>query len=215
MRSLRAPARTGTRWRLALLACGLIALAPAAGALAPGAAAGGAAALDRGVYVHYCPRNGTEARRGVPVANSASTSHAGWPPDECLKMDKEGAGRHHTLVGEADVHNWLLGGYGNDTIIGGESGDVIWGDYHPTGAPSDQTAVIHAGNGQNFIYANDTHNYVWTGTDPRTVVHAHNPGTGGIIHCQSPGIVVYLSRVSERSFKLHGCDHISHFSVGY
>jgi hypothetical protein len=26
---------------------------------------------------------------------------------------------------------------------------------------------------------------------------------------------VYLSKISERSFKLHGCHHISHFSVGY
>lgn len=130
-------------------------------------------------------------------------------------MDKEGPGRQHLLVGDEGVHNWLLGGYGNDTIIGGQRGDVIWGDYHPTGAPSDQTAVIHAGDGRNFIYANDTRNYVWTGTDPQTVVHAHNPGTGGIIHCQSPGIVVYLSRVSERSFKLEGCHRISHFSVGY
>ena len=130
-------------------------------------------------------------------------------------MDKEGAGRLHTLVGEADVHNWLLGGYGNDTIFGGERGDVIWGDYHPEGEPPDQTVVIHAGNGRNFIYANDTHNYVWTGTDPFTVVHAYNPGTSGIIHCQSSGVVVYLSKISERSFKLHGCHHISHFSVGY
>ena len=113
------------------------------------------------------------------------------------------------------MHNWLLGGYGDDTIIGGNRGDVIWGDYHPSGEPPDQTAVIHAGNGRNFIYANDTHNYVWTGTDPLTVVHAHDPGTSGIIHCQSPGIVVYLSTVSERSFKLHGCHHISHYSVGY
>ena len=130
-------------------------------------------------------------------------------------MDKGPAGRHHTIVGMRHVHNWLLGGYGSDTLIGGERGDVIWGDYHPSGAPKHQTAIIHAGNGRNVIYANDTLNYVWTGTNPKTIVHAHVSGIGGVIHCQSPGIVVFLSVVSERHFKLDGCRHISHFSVGY
>ncbi|HUH80501.1 MAG TPA: hypothetical protein VLZ06_04170 [Solirubrobacteraceae bacterium] len=42
---------------------------------------------------------------------------------------------------------------------------MIWGDYHPDEKPARQTAVIHAGNGRNVIYANDTVNYVWTGTN--------------------------------------------------
>jgi hypothetical protein len=152
---------------------------------------------------------------GGAVARAASTSEAGWPAKQCLKMDKGRAGRSHTLVGLDGVHNWLLGGYGNDTIVGGDIGDVIWADYHPSGEPRRQTAVIRAGNGRNVIYANDTRNYVWTGTNPRTVVHAHVSGISGVIHCQSPGIVVYLSTVSQRHFKLDRCRHISHYSVGY
>ncbi|MHB8532951.1 MAG: hypothetical protein ACYDC2_09540, partial [Solirubrobacteraceae bacterium] len=88
------------------------------------------------------------------------TSHAGWPPDEHLVMDRGPAGQQHTLQGVQRRHNYLLGGYGDDTIYGGEAGDVIWGDYHPSGWPSRQTAVIRGGNGKNFIYANDTVNYV-------------------------------------------------------
>jgi hypothetical protein len=65
------------------------------------------------------------------------------------------------------------------------------------------------------IYANDTFDYVWTGHNPYTVVHAHASGISGVIHCQSPYIVVYLSTVSERHFKLDGCRRISHYSVGY
>lgn len=156
-----------------------------------------------------------EPQEGAPEARAASTSEAGWPAKECLKMDKGPAGRTHTLVGLNGVHNWLLGGYGNDTIIGGDRGDVIWADYHPSGEPPMQTAVIRAGNGRNVIYANDTRDYVWTGTNPQTVVHAHVSGISGVIHCQSAGIVVYLSSVSERHFKLDGCRHISHYSVGY
>jgi RTX calcium-binding nonapeptide repeat (4 copies) len=155
------------------------------------------------------------AAAAATAAASASTSHAGWPPDQHLVMDKGPAGRSNVLVGRPHVHNWLLGGYGNDTIYGGSHGDVIWGDYHPNPSPPPQTATIHAGNGRNVIYANDTHNYVWTGTNPYTVVHAYVRGIGGVIHCESPRIVVYLSSASRPHFKLDGCRRISHYSVGY
>jgi hypothetical protein len=178
-------------------------------------------ASDRGLSVYYCPygrssRNSSSVHAAAAsVAHAASTSEAGWPPKECLKMDKGSAGQHHTIVGMHHVHNWLLGGWGSDTIVGGERGDVIWADYQACCWPKHQTAIIHAGNGRNVIYANDTLNYVWTGTNPRTVVHAHASGISGVIHCQSPAIVLYLSTVSERHFKLDGCHHISHYSVGY
>src|SRR6202453_669086 len=121
----------------------------------------------------------------------AMTSHAGWPSDQHLQMDKGPAGQTNVLTGVDGVHNYLLGGYGNDTIYGGNAGDVIWGDYHPSGWPAHQTAVIHAGNGANFIYANDTVNYVWTGTNPHTVVHAHEDS--GVIHCENLNIVASTS----------------------
>lgn len=143
----------------------------------------------------------------------AMTSHAGWPADQHLTMDKGPAGESHVLTGRPHMHNYLLGGYGNDTIYGGQAGDVIWGDYHESGWPRRQTAVIHAGDGPNYIYANDTYNYVWTGTNPRTVVHAHE--NAGIIHCQNPRIVVYTSHHALPHYKLEGCRRISFYSVGY
>jgi len=169
-------------------------------------------AADAGLYVAFCPgRAGSSSIR----ARAAGTSEAGWPAKECLKMDKGPAGKHHTIVGEKGVHNWLLGGYGSDTIIGGNIGDVIWGDYHPSGEPKHQTAIIHAGNGRNVIYANDTLDYVWTGSNPKTIVHAHGSGISGVIHCGSSQQVMFLSNVSEKHFTLIGCGRISHYSVGY
>ena len=150
----------------------------------------------------------------LPAAPAvAMTSHAGWPPDEHLVIDKGPAGQTNVLRGSNGVHNYLLGGYGNDTIYGGDSGDVIWGDYQPTGYPSFQSAVIHAGNGANVIYANDTVNTVWTGTNPKTIVHAHEGS--GTIHCESPAIVVFTSHHALPHYQLDGCRHISFYSVGY
>jgi hypothetical protein len=148
----------------------------------------------------------------LAASASAMTSHAGWPPDQHLVMDKGPAGASHVLTGKPGVHNYLLGGYGNDTIYGGDAGDVIWGDFHPSGE-SHQTAIIHAGNGKNYIYANDTINYVWTGTNPQTVVHAHEDS--GVIHCENPQQTVYTSHHALPHYKLEGCKHISFYSVGY
>jgi hypothetical protein len=148
----------------------------------------------------------------IAVPALAMTSHAGWPADQHLVMDKGPAGQAHVLTGVSAQHNYLLGGYGNDTIYGGDSGDVIWGDFHPSGE-STQTAIIYAGNGKNYIYANDTVNYVWTGTNPLTVVHAHEDS--GVIHCQNPHQTVYTSHHALPHYKLDGCKHISFYSVGY
>jgi len=149
----------------------------------------------------------------LAVPAVAMTSHAGWPADQHLVMDRGPGGREHLLVGRKGVHNYLLGGYGDDTIYGGNAGDVIWGDYHESGWPAFQTAVIHAGNGKNFIYANDTVNYVWTGTNPATVVHAHE--NSGVIHCENPQIIVFTSHRALPHYKLEGCRRISFYSVGY
>jgi hypothetical protein len=146
-------------------------------------------------------------------AATAMTSHAGWPPDEHLVMDRGPAGQQNVLTGVNGKHNYLLGGYGDDTIYGGDSGDVIWGDYHPSGWPKRQTAIIHAGNGKNIIYANDTVNYVWTGTNPATVVHAHE--NSGVIHCENPHQVLFTSHHALPRYKLDGCKRISFYSVGY
>jgi hemolysin type calcium-binding protein len=149
----------------------------------------------------------------LAIPSGASTSHAGWPPNEHLVMDKGPASRHNVLVGMRHRHNWLLGGYGNDTLYGGNAGDVLWGDYHPSGWPARQVAYIYAGNGRNFIYSNDTVDYVWTGTNPGTVVHAHEGS--GVINCQNPNIWVFTSHHALPHYRLNGCRHISFYSVGY
>lgn len=174
--------------------------------LAP-AMASGDVRDDRGLYVAFCPA-GEEAAStaALPRASVAEANHAGWPPEECLKMDKGPAGRSHTLVGLKHVHNWLLGGYGNDTIYGGDQGDVIWGDYHPDGQSESQVDRLHGGAGNDWIYSSHGYNEIWTGAgdDHLALVYGH-----GIVFCDGPGLKTFVMRYlpQNRPWKLVGCDH--------
>ncbi len=164
---------------------------------------------DRGVYVAFCP-SGEEVASTASVARVrarvSEASHAGWPPDECLKMDKGSYGASHTLVGLKNVHNWLLGGYGNDTIYGGEAGDVIWGDYQPSGQSESERDYLHAGNGNDWIYSSHGFNEIWTGggDDHLLLVYGH-----GVIHCNGPGLKTFVMRYlpENRPWTLIGCTH--------
>ena len=44
---------------------------------------------------------------------------------------------------------------------------------------------------------------MWTGTNPQTVVHAHEDS--GVIHCENPHIVVFTSHHALPHYKLDGC----------
>jgi hypothetical protein len=179
---------------------------------APSAAAEGQSALlqrdDRGLYVHFCPSGETPATiaRSDPRASVAMANHEGWPDDECLKMDKGPVGESHTLVGLESVHNWLLGGSGDDTIFAGDSGDVIWGDYHPTGQPESQRDYLHGGAGEDWIYSSHGFNEIWTGAgnDHLALVYGH-----GVVHCDGKGLKTFVMRYlpQNRPWTLLGCTH--------
>jgi hypothetical protein len=162
---------------------------------------------DRGLYLAFCPQGEEIASiAAVPRARVAEANHEGWPADECLKMDKGSAGHSHTLVGLKRVHNWLLGGYGNDTIFGGDDGDVIWGDYHPEGQPESQSDYIHGGAGEDWIYSSHGYNEIWTGAgnDHLALVYGH-----GTVFCNGPGVKTFVMRYlpQNRLWTLVGCSH--------
>ncbi|UTI66259.1 hypothetical protein NBH00_08635 [Paraconexibacter antarcticus] len=115
------------------------------------------------------------------------------------------------VVGSAPVHNELLGGDEDDTIHAGPWGDVIWGDFKPSGQPSSQTDALYGGPGPDFIYTSHGTNVVHTGGGS-DVVHAHF-GQGEIF-CESPTTIVYLSHRSSRLYALHGCRRTSFRPAG-
>jgi hypothetical protein len=134
----------------------------------------------------------------------AEADHAGWPRQE----HHEGHPNNESGVmrGLPHVHNYLLGGNGNDTIYAGEDGDVIWGDSHPEDPP-DQSDFLHGGPGNDFIYASQGFNEIWTGAgnDQVALVYGH-----GVVHCNGPGLKTMVMRYlpANRPWKLEGCSHM-------
>ena len=145
------------------------------------------------------------------AAAIGKTSHAGWPEiNGVLKMHK--ADQSGTMRGRRTKHNELLGGHGSDTILAGDAGDVVWGDYKEGGQPATQVDRLYGGAGNDFIYASHGHNVIDTGGGA-DVVHAHF-GYGRIT-CGTARTIVYLSHRSRPRYKLSGCRRISYKTLGY
>ena len=144
------------------------------------------------------------------AAATASTSHDGWPTiNGDLKMHKRD--QSGVLRGKRGRHNELLGGHGNDTIIAGDAGDVMWGDYKPSGQPTTQVDHLYGGPGRDFIYASHGWNTIVTGGGA-DVVHAHFGR--GVIRCSSAAAIVFISHRSRPRYRLQGCRHISYRTLG-
>jgi Ca2+-binding RTX toxin-like protein len=109
-------------------------------------------------------------------------------------------------------HNELLGGHGNDTITAGDQGDVLWGDYKPSGQPSTQVDRITGGAGNDFIYASHGTNIIRAGGG-NDYIKAHYGK--GIIDCGGGKDTLYISRKAQKSYKITNCEKISHKTLGY
>jgi len=146
------------------------------------------------------------------AAAVASTSHKGWPViNGDLKMHK--ADQSGVLrATKVNKHNELLGGHGSDTLYAGKVGDVLWGDYKPSGQPTSQVDRIYGGPGKDFIYASHGTNDIYAGGGADQI-HAHF-GRGAIF-CGSGDVTVFLSHRSRRVYQLHGCRHISYRTLGH
>jgi len=121
----------------------------------------------------------------------------------CLRSEPP---RMVTVVPHDIGHNELLGGHGNDTIHAGPKGDVIWGDYKPSGQPNSQRDKLFGGAGNDFIYASHGRNVIRSGGG-RDVVKVRFGR--GVVHCDSASALVYMARTRRRSYRLAGCARIT------
>jgi len=108
-------------------------------------------------------------------------------------------------------HNELLGGHGSDTIYAGPWGDVLWGDYKPSGQNSTQHDTIIGSVGNDFIYSSHGVNAIAAGGG-NDFVKAHF-GSGSI-DCGGGRDKLFISRRAQRHFTIRGCERISHKTLG-
>lgn len=116
------------------------------------------------------------------------------------------------VVGDHKLHSELLGGHGSDELRAGPYGDVLWGDYKPSGQPTSQVDAIFGGDGNDFIYASHGTNRIYAGGGD-DFVKAHYGH--GVIDCGGGQDTLYVSRSAQRHYRIHGCDRISHKTLGY
>jgi len=109
-------------------------------------------------------------------------------------------------------HNELLGGHGDDEIHAGPNGDVLWGDYREDSAqPTTQHDLLNGGDGRDFIYASHGDNTIDAGRG-RDEVKAHF-GRGSI-DCGPGKDTLYISHRSMPTYRITGCERISHKTLG-
>jgi Ca2+-binding RTX toxin-like protein len=109
-------------------------------------------------------------------------------------------------------HNELLGGHGNDTIYAGPAGDVLWGDYKPSGQPTTQRDLLVGGAGRDFIYASHGRNTIQAGAGNDWLKAHYGRGT---IDCGPGRDLLYVSRKAQKHYRITGCETISHKTLGY
>ncbi len=94
-----------------------------------------------------------DARPGHDLFGGADRSYS------CDGLHKNRSCAHSSGVVARRGHNELLGGHGNDTIFAGPQGDVIWGDYKPSGQPSSQVDRLTGGNSQRLHLRQPRHQH--------------------------------------------------------
>ena len=151
-------------------------------------------------------RPGHDPFGGQDAAYSCDAVHK---RGSCQRRMVESAGRR--VVTSRAGHNKLLGGHGSDTIYAGPWGDVVWGDYKPSGQPSSQHDRLYGGAGRDFIYASHGTNDIAAGGGNDWLKAHYGRGT---IDCGGGNDLLYVSRRAQKRYRITSCERISHKTLG-
>lgn len=110
------------------------------------------------------------------------------------------------VVGDRFGHNELLGAHGDDVIHAGPFGDVLWGDYKPTGNTTHQHDRLYGGRGDDFIYTSHGRNHVRAGRGV-DIIHAY--WGRGSINCGRGRDIVYTRWNKPHAYRIRGCERRS------
>ena len=164
--------------------------------------------------------NKTDSTRPLDARPGQDPFHGTDPRYSCDAIHKRGKchrrfvrvrGTRGRVMTSRHGHNELLGGHGSDTIHAGPWGDVIWGDYKPSGQPTRQHDELWGGPGRDHIYASHGKNAIRAGGGDDWI-KAHF-GSGSI-DCGPGNDLLFISRRAQRHFSITGCERISHRTLG-
>jgi hypothetical protein len=145
-------------------------------------------------------------RKTAGGGNTGNVSHKGWPAITGI-LWKVLDSRDHERTGTED-NDELLGHHGDDTVIGLEGKDVLWGDWELKGNGSNQSDTLRGGDGNDFLYPSHGKNnmYGGDGNDRIIAYYGH-----GLIDC-GPGKGDYAqTRWQSNAYRVRNCEHIRHF----
>ena len=165
--------------------------------------------------MHMLVMNKTDSSRPLD-ARPGHDPFGGQDPnyrcDSIHSMSSSCAGRfvrrgHGFVITDEPGHARLLGGNGNDTLHASPWGDVLWGDYKPSGQPGTQKDRLFGGAGPDFIYASHGWNTIRAGAG-NDAIHAHFGY--GRIDCGPGRDIVYVAKRSRNRWRsLKHCEVVS------
>jgi hypothetical protein len=162
--------------------------------------------------------NKTDAPRPLDARPGFDPFGSRDPSYSCDAVHKRGKCHRRFVPGGAGRvmttragHNELLGGHGSDVIYAGPWGDVLWGDYKPSGQPAGQIDQIFGGPGRDHIYASHGQNAIAAGAG-RDWIKAHFGR--GAIDCGAGRDLLFVSRRAQRRYAIRNCERISHRTLG-
>ncbi|MEA2293105.1 MAG: hypothetical protein QOE86_744 [Solirubrobacteraceae bacterium] len=103
-------------------------------------------------------------------------------------------------------HSWLLGGHGNDVLNASPWGDVLWGDYKPSGQPTSQSDTLIGGDGPDFIYPSHGYNVIQGGGGSDSI---HGHFGHGSVDCGPGRDVLYVKAGHRGRWNIKNCEVIS------
>jgi RTX calcium-binding nonapeptide repeat (4 copies) len=144
-----------------------------------------------------------KCRAGHGSRAAPTPSHRHWPPFTGIRWQVISNSDRGESVSATRWADELLGRNGSDTIRGGASNDVIWGDSNPFLNGAGQRDVLDGGAGNDWIYASHGSNTIIGGPGDDHITAAFGHGT---IDCGSG----YDTVAAKRTYKLRNCERRVH-----
>lgn len=133
---------------------------------------------------------------------SPCTSHVGWPEVDGVLLIQREPFVSASFTG-TDQSDELLGHHASDTLVGGASADILWGDYDPDGNGPNQTDRMYGGTGRDWIYASHGTNYIQAGPGNDRVRAHYGRGT---VDCGSGWDRLHYARTRRHLWKFKNCE---------